>query len=168
MPRRSKELRAIRIEIAEIRERIEILKKEGTAVDPKLQAALDQCKTDVTALAAQNGGSTLNVQPIIDAVNQIDAIAKAALTGINPPPSAPTINSLSPTSGGMGSNVTISGSGFGATQGSSTVTFNGVSSTPSQWSDTSIVAAVPTSATSGPVVVTVNGTASNGSSFTVQ
>ena len=38
---------------------------------------------------------------------------------------SPTISSLSPTSGPVGTSVTINGSNFGSTQGSSTVTFNG-------------------------------------------
>ena len=79
----------------------------------------------------------------------------------------PSINSLNPTSGVVGTGVTISGANFGATQGSSTVTFNGTSATPTSWSATSIVAPVPSGATTGNVVVTVGGVASNGVSFTV-
>ena len=81
---------------------------------------------------------------------------------------APAITSLSPTSGAIGANVTISGSNFGSSQGSSTVTFSGVSAAAaSAWSATSITVAVPTGATTGNVVVTVGGQASNGVSFTV-
>lgn len=82
--------------------------------------------------------------------------------------SAPNIASLNPSSGQVGQSVTITGSNFGGTQGTSTVTFNGVSAAPSSWSDTSILAPVPAGATSGNVVVTVNGAASNGVAFTVQ
>jgi hypothetical protein len=63
--------------------------------------------------------------------------------------------------------VTITGSGFGTTQGSGTVTFNGVTAAPPSWSATSIVVPVPTDATTGPVVVTVGGIASDGVNFTV-
>ncbi len=80
---------------------------------------------------------------------------------------APYISGLSVASGLVGTSVTITGSKFGATQGSSTVTFNGKAATPTSWSDTSIVAPVPTGATTGPVVVTVGGVASNGATFTV-
>ena len=62
----------------------------------------------------------------------------------------------------MGTSVTITGSYFGATQGSSTVTFNGTTATPTSWSNTSIVAQVPSGATTGTVKVTVNGIVSNG------
>src|SRR3984893_17833570 len=81
---------------------------------------------------------------------------------------APTITSLSPTSGVVGSSVTITGTNFGSTQGgSSTVKFNGTTATPTSWSATSIVAPVPTGAGTGNVVVAVGGAASNGVSFTV-
>ena len=80
----------------------------------------------------------------------------------------PAITSLSPTSGGVGATVTITGTNFGATQGTSTVTFNGTAAAAaSTWSATSIVVTVPAGATTGNVVVTVSGVASNGSSFTV-
>ena len=81
---------------------------------------------------------------------------------------APSITSLSPTSGAVGASVTITGTSFGSTQGTSTVKFNGTAATTiGSWSATSIVASVPTGATTGNVVVTVSGTASNGISFTV-
>ena len=80
---------------------------------------------------------------------------------------APSITSLSQTSGPVGTSVTIAGTNFGATQGTSTVTFNGTAGTPTSWSATSIMVPVPSGATTGNVVVTVGGVASNGVSFTV-
>ena len=79
----------------------------------------------------------------------------------------PSITNLNPTSGAVGTPVTITGTNFGATQGTSTVTFNGTTATPTSWSATSIGAPVPAGATTGSVVVTVGGVASNGVSFTV-
>jgi hypothetical protein len=79
----------------------------------------------------------------------------------------PTISSLSPPSGPIGGSITLHGSGFGATQGSSTVQFNGVNAGISTWTDTSIVATVPSGATTGPVTVTEGGVTSNSVSFTV-
>jgi YD repeat-containing protein len=84
-----------------------------------------------------------------------------------PLPIKPQISAVSPAAGPAGTSVTISGSNFGATQGSSTVTFNGVAATPTSWSAGTIVAPVPAGATTGPVVVTVNGSASDGQTFTV-
>jgi IPT/TIG domain-containing protein len=80
---------------------------------------------------------------------------------------APSITSLSPTSGPVGTAVTITGVNFGATQGTSTVSFNGAAATATSWSSTSIVAPVPTGATTGNVTVTVGGQTSNGVIFTI-
>ncbi len=80
---------------------------------------------------------------------------------------AASISSLSQTSGPVGTSVTIAGTNFGASQGTSTVTFNGMAGTPTSWSGTSITVAVPSGATTGNVVVTVGGIASNGVNFTV-
>src|SRR5579859_5510386 len=80
---------------------------------------------------------------------------------------APTITSLSPSSGPVGTAVTITGSNFSATQGTSTVTFNGTTATPTSWGSQTIVTPVPAGATTGSVVVTVGGVASNGILYTV-
>jgi RHS repeat-associated protein len=81
-------------------------------------------------------------------------------------PTAGIIN-LSPTSGPVGTAVTITGTNFGATQGASTVTFAGTTATPTNWNATSITVPVPNGATTGNVVVTVDGGASNVVGFTV-
>jgi IPT/TIG domain len=95
---------------------------------------------------------------------QVATFKPAAGTSGGPTPS---ITSVAPGSGAVGTSVTISGTNFGATQSTSTVTFNGTTATPTSWSATSIAAPVPSGATSGNVVVTVGGIASNGVSFTV-
>ncbi len=79
----------------------------------------------------------------------------------------PSIASLDPTSGPVATAVTITGTNFGATQGTSTVTFNGTAGAPTGWSDTSITVPVPSGATTGNVVITAGGVASNGVGFTV-
>ncbi|HLJ29644.1 MAG TPA: DUF2341 domain-containing protein, partial [Candidatus Angelobacter sp.] len=80
---------------------------------------------------------------------------------------APAITGLNPSTGTVGTVVTITGSGFGPTQGSSTVTFNGAPAVPITWYPGSITVAVPFAASTGNVVVTVAGSASNGSLFTM-
>jgi IPT/TIG domain len=82
-------------------------------------------------------------------------------------PTTPTIISLTPSSGGIGISVTIAGTNFGATQGTSVVTFNGIAASVTSWSSSSIVAIVPLMTTTGPVIVTVGGVASNSETFTV-
>src|SRR4030067_74037 len=80
----------------------------------------------------------------------------------------PSISSLSPTYGPVGTSVTITGTNFGATQGTSTVQFNGVSVTPTSWSNTSISVTVPSGATpQGYVYVTVAGLTSGGKGFQI-
>jgi hypothetical protein len=78
-----------------------------------------------------------------------------------------SITGLSPAAGDIGAQVIIAGTGFGATQGSSTVTFSGTPATVSMWSTTGIVVTVPAGATTGNVIVNVGGTNSNGVLFTV-
>jgi len=77
------------------------------------------------------------------------------------------IAGIAPNPAAIGAPITISGAGFGATQGNSTVTFNGTAATPTSWNAGSIVVPVPAGATTGNVVVTVNGFAANPASFTV-
>jgi RHS repeat-associated protein len=92
----------------------------------------------------------------------------ATLTVSAPPPPPPSITSVSPTSGSAGTIVSISGSHFGNTQGTSLVRIGGGGGTAdvSTWSDTAITVTVPNTATSGPLLVIVNNQASNGVDFT--
>ncbi len=98
-------------------------------------------------------------------VNILDLQEVSALMA--PGPTGPVISGISPASGPAGTPVDIAGSGFGPSQGSSTVTFNGVAAPVTAWSDTLIKAVVPDGAGSGNVVVTVGGIASNGVYFDV-
>jgi len=78
----------------------------------------------------------------------------------------PTISSFSPSSGGVGTMVTITGTNFISP---SAVRFNGVDASFTTNSTTEIIATVPTGATTGPItVVTMAGnTATSSTSFTV-
>jgi len=80
---------------------------------------------------------------------------------------APTITGMAPSSGPVGIPVTITGTNFGASQGSSTVLLNGTSAVAISWTNTTIVAVVPTGASSGTFTVTVNGQPANSLAFTV-
>ncbi|MFC1995017.1 IPT/TIG domain-containing protein [Chloroflexota bacterium] len=87
----------------------------------------------------------------------------------------PHIDSISPSSGSAGTNsqVTINGSNFGSTQGSSKVTFyRSAGYLPLEapivsWSNSQIVCQVPMMASSGPVTVTTAEGNSNGYNFYV-
>ncbi|MDO7874420.1 cadherin domain-containing protein [Hymenobacter sp. ASUV-10] len=78
---------------------------------------------------------------------------------------APTLTSLSPTSGPSGTSVTLTGTNLG---GATVVTFNGIAAAFSvSRSGTSISTNVPTGASTGNVVVTTPEGTSNGLAFTV-
>lgn len=79
----------------------------------------------------------------------------------------PTIGAVTPTTGAPGGTVAITGSGFGATQGTNSVQFNGAAATITGWSDTEIDVVVPDAATTGPISVTVGGITANGPTFTI-
>jgi hypothetical protein len=80
---------------------------------------------------------------------------------------APTIESLTPATGPVGTSLTINGFNFGLTQGSSSLSLNAIAITPLTWNDRAITTSIPNYATTGPILVTVNGIASNIVTFTV-
>ncbi|MDO7848991.1 FG-GAP-like repeat-containing protein [Hymenobacter sp. M29] len=78
---------------------------------------------------------------------------------------APTLTSLNPTSGPVGTSVTLTGTNLGSTTG---VSFNGTNAPGFVVnSPTSVTVNVPTGATSGNVTVTTPGGTSNGLAFAV-
>src|SRR6266542_42518 len=80
---------------------------------------------------------------------------------------APTIGSFSPTSGPVGTSVTIHGSNFSGPDVTS-VTFNGTSATFTIDNAQKITATVPAGATTGPIAITSSdGTATSSTNFTV-
>jgi len=91
--------------------------------------------------------------------------ASATSFAVTSSPAPPAVTSFTPTSGPVGANVTISGSGF---TGATKVTFNGRGAAFNVVGSTRITATVPTGATSGRIAVTTpGGTASSSSSFIV-
>ncbi len=84
------------------------------------------------------------------------------------PPKAPVMSSFSPIQGPSGTEVTITGTNFGADAASNKVKFNGVMATVKNASATQIVVVVPDAATTGAISVEANGVTGNSSSnFTV-
>ena len=83
--------------------------------------------------------------------------------------SAPAITSMTATSGTVGTQFSISGTGFGASQGSSKVLLNDAPLTVNSWGASTISVTLPTGASSGYVVVAVapSMNASNAETFTV-
>lgn len=80
-----------------------------------------------------------------------------------------SITSFSPTSGNVGTSVTINGTGFSATIANDTVKFNGTVATITSATTIKLVATVPGGATTGRITATVSGaTATSSSDFTVK
>jgi len=74
-----------------------------------------------------------------------------------------------PSSGPVGTSVTISGAGFSTTPSQNSVSFNGTPATVSSATATQLLVSVPAGATTGTIAVTTpSGTATSSSSFTVQ
>jgi len=133
------------------------IKFNGTLATPSSWSASS------LVVSVPNGATTGNV--VVTANSQPSNGVPFTVT--TAAPAAPSITSVSPGTGPVGATVTIAGSNFGSTQGTSSVRFNGTAATPTSWSATSIAVPVPSGATTGNVVVTVNGAASNGAPFTV-
>ena len=68
---------------------------------------------------------------------------------------APIVTSVSATTGNVGSQVVITGTGFGTSQNGSVVVLNAAPVTINSWNDTWIGITLPATATTGPLVVTV-------------
>lgn len=80
----------------------------------------------------------------------------------------PTITSFSPTTGPVGTTVTLTGTNFSAIPNENTVKFNGTEAVITASTSTSITVSVPPGAQTGPISVIVNGqTGSSTSNFTV-
>jgi hypothetical protein len=82
-------------------------------------------------------------------------------------PPVPHIESVSPTGGGAGTQVSIMGSGFGVTQGSGYVLLGTALGIVASWSDTQITATVAASSATGMVQVRQAGQLSNSISFNI-
>ncbi|MDP1769937.1 MAG: IPT/TIG domain-containing protein, partial [Nitrospirota bacterium] len=108
------------------------------------------------------------IDPATDtAVYQYDAVGN--LTGITRQTSATlAIFQFTPSSGPVGTPVTIYGTGFSVTPASNTVKFNGTTATVLTASATVLTTAVPAGATTGTISVMVAGTtATSAAAFTV-
>ncbi|MFS8158785.1 MAG: IPT/TIG domain-containing protein [Candidatus Roizmanbacteria bacterium] len=70
----------------------------------------------------------------------------------------PTCGTIAPVSGPIGTVVTITGTNFGATQGTSTIKFGTINGVVTSWSTTQIKVKVPTGLAPGVVTITITTT----------
>ena len=115
--------------------------------------------SNTPGLASAVGSGATNIIATLGSVS--------ASTSLTVESVAPTISSLSTTSGPIGTPVGISGSNFGSAQDGGSVTFAGIAAPITSWGNASIIAQVPIGAPSGPVQVTIGGTGSNTVTFNV-
>ncbi|MCR8560282.1 IPT/TIG domain-containing protein [Mucilaginibacter sp. BJC16-A38] len=79
---------------------------------------------------------------------------------------APTVTTISPTTGVAGASVTITGTNFDAVAGNNAVKFHGVATTVTSATTTSLVVKAPAAGTTGAVTVTTTGGTATGPVFT--
>ncbi|MBS9463005.1 BspA family leucine-rich repeat surface protein, partial [Flagellimonas sp. 389] len=84
-----------------------------------------------------------------------------------PTPTKPTISSFTPSSGPVGTAVTINGTNFSTTPASNTVKIGATTATVSAATTTKLTVSVPQGASTGAVSVAVGGETATGSTFTV-
>jgi hypothetical protein len=124
------------------------------------------CNLSISFQPAEFGPLTSTVTVVDNTFNVPGSSQSTSLSGTGVA-ALPQITSLNWYYCAPYSVVILNGTGFGASQGSSTVTFNGIATPHYHWSDTKIYVTVPPNATTGNVVVTVKGDASNAIPFTV-
>ncbi|MHC1703733.1 MAG: FISUMP domain-containing protein [Tenuifilaceae bacterium] len=134
--------------------------KFGTTTATATSWSATQIVATVPAITA--GNYTLSVTTTAGTGNSVTQFSITSST-------APAITTFNPISGIVGSSVTITGTNFGATQGTSTVKFGTTTATASSWSATQIVANVP-NLTEGNYTISITttaGTATSSSQFAV-
>ncbi len=123
---------------------------------------------DISYVYDDTGRLLAVIDPSSDtAIYAYDSVGN--LTGITRQPSSTlAVLQFTPSSGPVGTTVTIYGTGFSATPASNTVKFNGTTATVLTASTTVLTANVPVSATTGTISVTVGATtATSSATFTV-
>jgi hypothetical protein len=130
--------------------------KGDNTVDNVEQISVTNLTAGTYTIRVTHKGTLANPQPFALIVSGISAPVSAA----------PTITSFTPTSGNVGTSVTITGTNF---TGATAVSFNNTNATTfNVESATSITATVPTGATTGRIrVTTAGGTATSTTDFTV-
>jgi hypothetical protein len=145
---------------------------------PGASVLINNTTTSTIALAAKFSLGTYIRSAI---VFDVDADGRPDLAGANMTNSlltlfknvmtttpVPTITNFNPTSGGVGTSVTITGTNFSTTPTNNVVAFNGTAATVTASTATSITTTVPVGTTTGLVTVTVAGqTATSSSNFTI-
>jgi hypothetical protein len=122
--------------------------------------------SDTSIHATVPSGATTGLIAVSTPNGTGQSVTNFTVTGGGGGGNPPTVTSFFPTSGPVGTNVSITGTNF---TGATAVKFNGTASTSFAINgDTSITARVPSGATTGPIAVTnPDGTGTSATNFTV-
>lgn len=127
--------------------------------------------TTCASIGITSAGTYYLIVRAFDTSNQLAANSNQAtftLATVTAPPTTPTISSFTPSSGIVGTSVTISGTNFSSTLSSNIVKFNGTTASLSSGSATQLIATVPSGASTGKISVTVgSNTATSSGDFTI-
>ena len=115
--------------------------------------------SDTQVVANVASGSQTGVAQVLQGGVWSNAITLTVVT--------PNISSVTPVSGQAGAQITISGTGFGASQGSGNVWLGSTYGVVVSWSDTQIVVAVASGSQTGVAQVLQGGVWSNSIQFTI-
>jgi hypothetical protein len=146
---------------------------DGTSLDvtQSTQLSYSSYNTQIATVSSSGMITAVAAGQTYIIVQENGSTAAAAYVTISPQPATgtpPAITFVTPTSGAPGvTQVTVSGSGFGATQGNGFVQLGTQNGTVSSWSDTQIVATVSGTARSAVASVNQNGLYSNTVPFTI-
>ena len=133
-----------------------------------IRYTVDGSTPSASAGTVYSGAITISATTTLKAIAYASGLSDSGIaTGVyNIVAATPSISSLTPTSGASGVQVTISGSGFGSTQGTGNVWLGSTLAAVVSWSDTQVVATVAANSTSG-VAQIRHGSWSNSVSFDV-
>jgi hypothetical protein len=142
---------------------------DGTTSDYTTKATWNSSNDSVVSVSNATGGQGLALVRSAGTANITATVGSVSgtTTVTVQTPATPAITGISPSSGGAGTQVTITGSGFGAAQGNGRVLLGSILGTVVSWSDGQVVAAVAPGSTSGSVEVLQAGLVSNSVTFTV-
>ncbi|GAA4378188.1 hypothetical protein GCM10023186_14380 [Hymenobacter koreensis] len=141
------------------------LSTDGGLTYPTLLAANEA--NDGTATVVIPNTVTSQARLMVEAADNYFFDLSDANFSITPAPTGLSVTSFTPTSGPVGTTVTVNGAEFTTGTGTLGVTFNGVVGTPTNVTNTSFRVLVPTGATTGALTVTKGSATATGGVFTV-
>ncbi|HEY9898944.1 MAG TPA: IPT/TIG domain-containing protein [Pantanalinema sp.] len=152
--------------------------RKGTATPVDFDALIGKLSGNVFSPVPNLSGAdftalfTMVQEGLIENRDPVQTIGYDSIEGVfervDVAPSQFAVESISPTSGVVGSTVTITGRGFSKTASDHIVRFNGVPAVPEASTETTLTVRVPPGGTSGTTTAQLRGVITLGPIFTVQ